>query len=246
MRERRFLIPDLSRVSSGSEVEITGAEAHHLLHVLRLRPGDSVVVFDGRGKEFLAELTRCEKNSAAARVLEPSTPRESPFSLTLAVAVPKMDSMSRIVQKLTELGAHRVIPIQTERSIVTASRAARQLFRWRRIAAEAAKQSGRAVVPIIEEPLTFAALLEIDLPARRLLLTVNGPRLEDDEERPPSCLAAIGPEGGWTTEETATAMAKGFRPVGLGPRTLRTETAALAAAAVLEWLWGDGRSDPAP
>jgi 16S rRNA (uracil1498-N3)-methyltransferase len=235
MRERRFLVAE---IPSGRDVDIVGAEAHHLLHVLRLRPGDEIVVFDGRGKEFRAVLTRCEKSSAAATALEPLASRESPLELTVAVAVPKMDSMSRIVQKLTELGAHRLIPLQTDRSVVTSRRAAHQLSRWRRIAAEACKQSGRAVVPTVAEPLAFAELLEADLPARRFLLTVGGPSL-GEQDRPSSCLLAIGPEGGWTEEEVASALAKGFQPLGLGSRTLRTETAALAAVAVLEWLWGD-------
>ena len=235
MRERRFLVSD---IATRGEVEIAGEEAHHLLNVLRLRPGDEVVVFDGRGKEFRAVLTRCEKSTASVRLTEGSDSRESHLDLTLAVAVPKMDSMTRIVRRLTELGTRTIIPIETERTTVKASHAARQLPRWRRIAAEACKQTGRAMVPAIEEPLSFEDLLATDLPATRFLLTVGGPRFPE-QEKPMSCLAAVGPEGGWTAEEIAAEVAKGFQPVGLGPRTLRTETAALAAAAVLEWLWGN-------
>jgi len=224
-------------IPSEGEVEIAGNEAHHLLHVLRLKLGDEIVIFDGRGTEFQAELTRCGNDSATARLVKQSESRESPLVLTLAVAVPKMDSMSRIVQKLTELGAHRIIPIVTERTTVTASGAARQLPRWRRIATEACKQSGRSMVPVIENPISFDELLEEDLPSARFLLTVGGSSFRKHEQ-PTSLVAAVGPEGGWTAEEIAAAVAKGFAPVGLGPRTLRTETAALAAAAVLEWLWG--------
>lgn len=235
MRERRFLV---SAIPSEGEVEITGGEAHHLLHVVRLKVGDPIVVFDGRGTEFEAELTVCGKSSAMAKVVGRADSSESPLDLAVAVAVPKMDSMSRIVQKLTELGVYRILPIVTERTTVTAPGAVRQVTRWQRIATEACKQAGRAMVPEVEGPSSFFELLEKDLPVARFLLTVGGPALRE-LERPPSCLVAIGPEGGWTTEETEAALSHGFQPLGLGPRTLRTETAALAAAAILEWLWGN-------
>lgn len=232
MRERRFLIPD---IPTEGEVVIAGTEAHHLLHVLRLRPDDEVVVFDGQGQEFRAILTRCDKTNAVVKLLEPIVTRESPLELTVAVAVPKMDSMARVVQKLTELGVHRVIPLLTSRTAVPARRAAGQIARWRRIAEEACKQSGRGIVPQVEDPITFEELIESDDHSRRLLFTVGGPSLRGRLHQS-SCLAVIGPEGGWTEEELAYALAKGFEPVGLGPRTLRTETAALAATAILEWL----------
>ena len=235
MRERRFTVPG---IPSEGEVEITGNEAHHLLHVLRLKPSDEVVIFDGRGAEYRAQLTRCGNDSATARIVGRSESRESPLDMTLAVAVPKMDSMSRIVQKLTELGARRIIPIVTTRTTVTAPGAARQLPRWQRIAAEACKQSGRSMLPTIEAPISFHELLETDLPATRFLLTVGGPSFREQKQRT-SSVVAVGPEGGWTAEEISAALARGFARVGLGPRTLRTETAALAAASVLQWLWGD-------
>jgi len=235
MRERRFMLPNLP---VQGDVEIAGSEAHHLLHVLRLKPGDRIVIFDGRGTELQAELTRCGNDTASARLLAPTESRESPLDLTMAIAVPKMQSMSRVVQKLTELGVHRIVPVITERTTVTAGGAERQLSRWRRIAAEACKQCGRSRVPRIEDLVPFHEFLELDLPTARLLFTPGGPSLREPE-RATSCVAAVGPEGGWSDGEIAAAVANGFRPVGLGPRTLRTETAALAAAVILEWLWGD-------
>ena len=232
MRERRFLVPHLP---AEGEVVITGTEAHHLLNVLRLRPDDEVVLFDGQGKEFRAVLTRCDKTTAAANLLEPVSSRESALDLTMAVAVPKLDSMARIVQKLTELGVQRIIPLLTDRTTVSAARAAGQLIRWRRIAEEACKQSGRGRVPRLEEPTSVETLLEIEASGPRLLFTVGGPAIRSLPASS-ACLAAVGPEGGWSERELASALAKGFQPVGLGPRTLRTETAALAATAILEWL----------
>ena len=232
MRERRFLIPD---IPTRGEVVIAGTQAHHLLNVLRLHPNDEVVLFDGHGKEFRAILTRCERTTAVAKLLEPIASRESPLELTVAVAVPKMDSMARIVQKLTELGVRHVVPLLTRRTAASARRAAGQVTRWRRIAEEASKQSGRGIIPRVEAPLTFGALIERNDYSRRLLFTVGGPPLRG-RPHPSACLLVIGPEGGWEEEELASATAKGFELVGLGPRTLRTETAALSATAILEWL----------
>jgi 16S rRNA (uracil1498-N3)-methyltransferase len=239
MRERRFLVHELP---DSGEIEIAGPEAHHLLHVLRLRPGDEIVVFDGLGKQFRAVLTRCERAAAWAGSLTPLPSRESPLELSLAVALPKADKMAIVVQKTTELGVRRLFPLFTSRTVVRPSDTHKQLARWRRTAEEACKQSGRAFVPIIAEPLPFDELLELDLPSTRLLLTGGGSNLTDKPE-PLSCLAAVGPEGGWTEQEIAAALNRGFRPFALGPRTLRTETAAVTAAALLQWLWGDGNRE---
>lgn len=237
--ERRFLVPELE---AASEVRISGAEAHHLLHVLRLGPGDEVILFDGRGHAVRAAVVRSERAAAVARVLEEQPSRESLLGLSLAVAVPKGDTMAAVVQKLTELGITQVIPLLSRRTLLQTARAVRKrLPRWRRIAAEACKQSGRSRIPSVEEPLTLIELLEQELPPIRLLASLRGgplPACSPDL----SCLAMIGPEGGWTEEEESAAAARGFLKLGLGPRTLRAETAAIATAAILQWAWGDLRT----
>ncbi len=233
MRERRFLVQDLA---GGPVVRIGGDEAHHLLHVLRLRPGDEVVLFDGAGEQYRAVVTCCERETATARKLEALPLHESPLELVMAVAIPKSDKMILIVQKLTELGTDRMIPLLSQRTDVGAkARLSEKMARWRRVALEACKQSGRARLPRIEEPIRFEELLAQELPPQRLLVCPGGGGGLGNEPSPCSCIAAVGPEGGWTDGEVSAATDKGFKKIGLGPWTLRTETAAIAAAAILMW-----------
>ena len=236
MRERRFMVP---QIPAGGEIGIAGAEAHHLIHVLRLRAGEEVALFDGKGNACRAMLTHVGRSAATAKRLEALPSRESALDLTIAITIPKGEAMSLIVRKLTELGVRRIVPLSTDRSRPGSEAAlARRLPRWRRIALEACKQSGRSQLTRIEPRLTFSELLNMDLPAGRFLLSPGGGPLASSPAGS-SCFAAIGPEGGWTQEEESRALAAGFRRLGLGPRTLRTETAALAAAVVLQWAWGD-------
>lgn len=239
MHDRRFLVRELS---TEPEVRIRGEEAHHLLQVLRLRPGDDVVVFDGSGEQYRAVLIRCEAKEATARKLEALPFAESPLELTMAVAIPKGDKMSLIVQKLTELGASRIIPLRCKRthpSSTATSAVSKKLSRWQRVALEACKQSGRLRVPKIEAPIGFQEFLALELPPHRLLTCLDGKRLPGTPPSPRACVAAVGPEGGWTDEETSTALTGGFLTFGMGPSVLRTETAAIAAATILQWEWGD-------
>jgi 16S rRNA (uracil1498-N3)-methyltransferase len=229
MRERRFLVQDLA----GQEVTLSGDEAHHLLHVLRLRPGDEVVLFDGAGEQYRAVVTRCEADTATARKLEALPFHEPPLELVMAVAIPKSDKMTLIVQKLTELGAGRMIPLLSKRTDVGAkSGLSEKMIRWQRVALETCKQSGRARVPRIDEPIRFEELLAQELPPRRFLACHGGGETLGNQPSP-ACILAVGPEGGWTDGEVEAATNKGFKKIGLGPWTLRTETAAIAAAAIL-------------
>ncbi len=241
MRERRFLVRDLS---AGPEANICGEEAHHLLHVLRLRLGDEVVVFDGLGQQYRSVLTGCESDRVTARKLEALPVDEPRLDLVIAVALPKGDKMSLIVEKLTELGVRGVIPLLSTRTdIGSMAKSSDRILRWRRVALEACKQSGRARLPQIEEPTRYEEFLARDLPLHRLLACPGGDRLPA-QPSPPSCVAAVGPEGGWTDDEISAAKEKGFRTMGLGPSILRTETAAIATGAILLWQWGDPPKTP--
>jgi 16S rRNA (uracil1498-N3)-methyltransferase len=240
MRERRFLVPELQ---SEPEPEIRGPEAHHLLHVLRLKAGDEVVLFDGDGHAFRARLTRVDRRRARAERLEPLPGRESPLQLQLAVALPKGDGFSLIVQKATELGARSLIPLLTARTTPANRHALKsRLPRWRRIAVEASKQCGRSVVPAVSDPLRLDELLRRDGPSVRLLLDPEGESLPPFPAPPGACLLAIGPEGGFSPVELEAARACGFHRWRIGPRTLRIETAAIAATALLQSAWGDAGS----
>jgi 16S rRNA (uracil1498-N3)-methyltransferase len=239
MHERRFLVPEIAQAP---EIEIRGDEAHHLLHVLRLREGDEITLFDGEGHHFRAVITRCSEESAEVERLEALPSNESHLELRIAVAIPKGDKMATLIRMLTELGIHRLIPLVSERTVVGSPSANRKKVpRWERIAMEACKQSGRSRIPKVEEPVLFEELLNEELPPHRLLLCPNG----DDLPKTPSsqsCLALVGPEGGWTRDEMARAEEKGFHTLGLGQRILRVETAAVTLAAILQEKWGDLRS----
>jgi len=233
MRERRFLVQDLA---NQQVVTLAGDEAHHLLHVLRLHPGDEVVLFDGAGAQYRAVITHCEAKTATARKLEALPLHEPPLELVMAVAIPKSDKMTLIVQKLTELGAGRIIPLLSKQTDVGAKAGlSEKIIRWRRVALEACKQSGRARLPRIDEPLHFEELLTLQLPPRRFLASPGGSGGLGNQPKEASCIVAIGPEGGWTDDEISAAADRGFKKIGLGPWTLRTETAAIAAAAILLW-----------
>ena len=231
-RERRFLVDELNRPTT----ELTGDEAHHLIHVLRLSPGNTVALFDGRGAASSATIITIRKAVVELELGDPLEAHESPIELTVAVAVPKGDKMSLIVQKLTELGVAAIQPLITDHGEVDADWSQKRLERWGRIALEAAKQSARSRVPRIETPKPFD---DIGIIKRNtLLLRPDVPPLR---EKPPTNqpIIAIGPEGGWSNRELALAEKRSVLERSLGPRTLRTETAAIAATALIQWLSGD-------
>jgi 16S rRNA (uracil1498-N3)-methyltransferase len=229
-RERRFHVPNLESKTVG----LSSKEAHHLVQVLRLREGAEVSLFDDKGGTALAKVHRIAGGEVELRILGPEPSRDSPLSLTLAVAPPKGDRMSFLIEKLTELGVARILPLETERG-----RTGKNLERWRRIAIEACKQSGRSRAPAIESPRSVTSVLEE--PGLVLAAHPGAPPLA----RPPEgaeVIALVGPEGGWSEGELALAASRGVTLFGLGPRTLRTETAAIAVATLFQYLAGDLRA----
>ena len=231
-RERRFLVDNLNT----SSVELTGDEAHHLIHVLRSSTGDTVALFDGRGTAKSARIGRIHNDTVELELGSSLPAHESPLELTLAVAVPKGEKMSLIVQKLTELGVAAVQPLITDHSDAKEEWIRERLERWRRIALEAAKQSARSRLPRIEAPKPFD---DVDVIQRNTLLLRPGapPLREKPSIKQP--IIAVGPEGGWSNRELALAHKRSVLELSLGPRTLRTETAAITATAVIQWLAGD-------
>lgn len=242
-RERRFLVESLA-----PPVELEGDEAHHLLRVLRLGEGDEVVLFDGRGRAARAVVTTVAPGRVGLEPRAEAPTGESPLPLTVGVAMPKADKMSLVVQKLTELGAVRIVPLVTERGEASAERTRRSLPRFRRIAVEACKQCGRSRLPEIDAPEALEELL-VDVEASRasavLAAHPGAPPLEPPEGAGP-LLVLVGPEGGWSEAELELLERGGARLFGLGPRTLRTETAAIAATALIQWTAGDLRMLAAP
>ncbi|MBI3028497.1 MAG: 16S rRNA (uracil(1498)-N(3))-methyltransferase [Candidatus Rokubacteria bacterium] len=224
-------------------------ETRHLSRVLRLRPGDSVQVVDGRGTEFTVRLESIEGRTAAGTILtRSSSVTESPLAVTLAQGIPKGDKMEWIVRTVTELGVVRVLPLVTERTIVRLEpgRWRDRARRWQRVAKEAAKQCGRAVIPTVEAPRPLQEFAGAAPAADLRLCLWEGERrglseILDDAARGPvaSVLLAVGPEGGLAAREVETLVAQGFTSAGLGPRILRTETAGPVGVALLQGRFGD-------
>lgn len=230
-----------AELAPSTRIELPEAAAHHAVRVLRLRDGDSVVLFDGRGGEFGARLSVPERGRASADVgARRDVERESPLSVTLLQGLSSSDKMDFTIQKAVELGVAAVHPVFSAKSVVRLSgdREAKKLAHWRRIAIAACEQCGRNRIPEIREPI---ALERYQAAAgARILLAPSGSATLACVAAGPVVLAA-GPEAGFSADEEQLLLRRGFVPVRLGPRTLRTETAALAALAALNALAGDFR-----
>jgi 16S rRNA (uracil1498-N3)-methyltransferase len=252
MTRRRFFARPTAFAPDGSTVELASDEARHLRDVLRLGRGDEVFVFDGEGREFRCVVEDSRRDRATLGVgneVEPARP-ESSLRLTLAVALLKGEKFDTVVQKATELGVTRIVPVETKLADVRLRDevdAARRVARFRRIALESCKQSGRARVPQIDAPLALNELVESSTSDewRVMFAEREGSSLSEMIEalpaRPHAVTALIGSEGGWTDEEIAEARGAGWSVVTLGGRTLRAETAAIAVTALLQHLFGDLR-----
>ncbi|HEV3468207.1 MAG TPA: 16S rRNA (uracil(1498)-N(3))-methyltransferase [Pyrinomonadaceae bacterium] len=254
MTRRRFYAPPAAFAPDGAAVVLSAEESRHLRDVLRLRAGDEAFVFDGEGREFacvVAEAGGRGVREARLEVRAPAEPQrpESPLDLTLGVGLLKGEKFDLVVQKATELGAGRVVPVLTKRADVRPRDerdAAARAARWRRLALEAAKQSGRARVPAVEAHAAFDTFVSAAPRPRelRLLFAERGGLGLDATANelpapPPSVTALVGPEGGWDDAELDEARRRGWLLVTLGGRTLRAETAALAVVALLQHHFGD-------
>jgi 16S rRNA (uracil1498-N3)-methyltransferase len=252
MTRRRFYAPPSAFDSSLTRITLASDEARHLREVLRLKVGDEVYVFSGEGKEFQCRVEDTRRDAAhlmVVREVEAARP-ESPLHLTLAVALLKGEKFDLVVQKATELGVTVIAPVVTKLAdirIRDESDAAKRVLRWRRIAMEAAKQCGRAVIPAIGNPVPFATLVHeaADEPTSSCLMFSerDGQSLTEATElfaaKANRLTALVGSEGGWTDEELAMAREAGWKIITLGGRTLRAETAAIAVAVLLQHFAGD-------
>jgi 16S rRNA (uracil1498-N3)-methyltransferase len=231
-------------VSPGKPLIVAGSAANHIARVLRLRCGDALTVFDGSGGEFGARIEELRKESVVVSVEEHRTlDRESPLSLTLAQGISRGERMDWIIQKATELGASRIVPVFTKRSVVRldSNQTERKVRHWRAITVAACEQCGRNRIPELAAPVDFLDLLPPDaLGATRLLLSPGGDlRIDDLTGIDKGITMLIGPEGGLEDTEQEAAVAAGFKTVRLGPRVLRTETAAIAALTIIQHYFGD-------
>lgn len=241
MTRRRFFAPRSAFNFSKQTVTLAADEARHLREVLRLKPGDQVSVFDGAGKEFRAHVAQARREFAELELdeeIEPARP-ESPLQITLAVALLKGEKFDLVVQKATELGVTKIVPLITRFADIKLrdnTDASKRVTRWQRIALEAAKQSGRAVVPQIERVSPFESVLSPSNPCLMFSEREGRGLTQIDTGR---VTAIVGSEGGWSDEELEEARAAGAQIVTLGGRILRAETAAITAAALLQHRFGD-------
>ncbi len=227
----------------GEEVILPDHVAAHLLRVLRLQAGDACVLFNGDGQDFDARIVAIGKREMRAQVLAVRVvDNESPLRITLLQGIARGDRMDWILQKATELGVARILPVSSDRSEVKldAQRADKRLAHWRSIVVAACEQSGRAHVPAIEAPqaLDTAAMQYEGLgvlldPFATASLAALCLAMGN------TCNIAVGPEGGWSPRDREQLTAAGFQGARLGPRVLRTETAGIAAIAALQVLCGD-------
>lgn len=245
----RFYCPaPLADHPAGSDLPLPDSIARHAIRVLRLRPGDQLVLFDGLGGEYPAQLTEVGRNDAAValgtwRAVE----REAPLPLTLIQAVQAAEKMDLTIQKAVELGVAAIVPATSRRSVVRLSgeRAERRLEHWRGIVASACEQCGRNRLPGVAELASVSEVLT-QLPAisggeLRLMFLPDAEHSLATLPPPSGVTLLVGAEGGLDPVEEQAALAAGFTPVRLGPRVLRTETAGLAALAAMQALWGDFR-----
>jgi len=225
---------------AGAEVSLDLEQSHHVVQVLRLRRGDALAVFDGRGREWDAELLDDRRTGARVRIgAEKLDPVEAPVAVTLFQGLCRPDRMEWVVQKSTELGVWSVRPIATMRSEGDGPSAER-LDRWRRIAREAARQSGRRIVPGISEVETIPAAASLRGASIVLAPGAEAPLASVlSGPAPPEVHLVVGPEGGLEQGEVAALEGSGFRRAELGPRILRTETAGVVACALILHAWGD-------
>lgn len=236
---RLFVPPE--QLAGSTRVKLAPEQSRHLVAVLRLQSGAELEVFDGHGGRFRAVLDGDE-----LEIREALPPERRRVDAVLVQALAKGEKMDLVVQKATELGATRIVPLAAERAIVRLERARGEAraHRWRRIAQEAARQCGRGDVPRVDEPLGWDSVFSLlrAEPDRRALLLDPGEgalRLGDAARGLSRLLLAVGPEGGFSPEERRRALENGFASAAMGPLVLRTETAGLAALAVVLHVNGE-------
>lgn len=239
----RIYFPD--EIPAHGVCEIRDEHAHYLTRVLRVQPGHAIVLFDGRGGEHQAIVAAVTKQAVQLNVGDRvEIDRESPLVIHVAQGISSGERMDYTVQKAVELGVARIQPLSTERSVVhlDAQRAAKRVAHWQSVAVAACAQCGRNRVPEVAPVMSYRTWLGSlrEDTAARLLLSPLAPRRLHDLARPTGRVWLLcGPEGGLAPAEHSDAEQAGFTGVRLGPRVLRTETAALAALAALQTLWGD-------
>jgi 16S rRNA (uracil1498-N3)-methyltransferase len=243
----RFYCPTAAgTLAPGAYVELPDAIARHAAKVLRMRPGDALVLFDGQGGEWQAELQKVGTDKTVKVLIHAYTDRqcESPLDITLVQGLPSGDKMDWVVEKCVELGVTAIQPVVAQRSVIrlSAERMERRVAHWNHIASAACAQSGRnrvpAVAPLLDLP-QYLAMAKAHNAVRLMLAPQATQPLRTLPPPDSPLLVMVGPEGGWEESELRSAEVAGFTTIKLGPRVLRTETAGAAMIAAAQALWGD-------
>jgi 16S rRNA (uracil1498-N3)-methyltransferase len=241
---RLFLPPEKL---TAEKIIITGDDARHLFLVLRVKPGDPLMIFDGSGYRYVCRILHCHKKEVIAEYIKKDFySAESPISTTLAQGLPKSDKMDFIIQKSTELGISRIVPLITRYSQV---RHTEKIERWRKIALSASQQCGRDKIPEIDEPVSLENFLT-GLKGNKADVQVKIIFFEEHKEKnlkevlvnfrdSKDIILLTGPEGGFSGDEVSSAVENGFIQASLGPRILRTETAPVTALSIIQYELGD-------
>ena len=237
MARRRFFV---DAVHSG-RAQITGSDAHHLTHVLRVEPGQQFEISDNR-TVYLAEVESARKDLVQFSVIGNIVSAEPLVRTTILASLIRFERLEWMLEKATELGVERIIPVQTDRGEKGLEQAAKKrIARWNRIVREASEQSRRARLPEIGDPADFADALAVDAGYRYLLEEKEAPpilsMLPAERQAGSSLALLVGPEGGWTDRERELAANAGWSAVSLGSEILRAETAAIAALAIVNAAW---------
>ena len=230
------------RLGPGAQFCLAPEAAQHVSKALRLKAGDALVVFDGRGGEYEAVVTRVDKGDVDVKTgAFHDIERDPRLRVGLVQGLPEADKMDWVIQKAVELGVAWIQPVVCDRSVVRLSgeRAARREAHWRRVSVAACEQSGRNRVPEVRPTLGFQSWIASPSELPRWMLEPSAPVIGARAEPPEAFELVVGPEGGLSERERDLAVGRGFEGVSLGPRILRTETAALAALAAINALWGD-------
>jgi len=231
-----------------NKVSLTGEPLKKARLVLRLKPKDTIYLFDGTGCEYVSQVVSLTPHEGELKILKKyNPPRESPLGIHLGQAMPKSSKMSLVVQKAVELGVTEIHPFYSARSLPRYNRdqVSRRVRRWQKISQEASRQSGRTRIPQVHPPRDFPQLLDAAPQASLKIVLQKGTTkdslkslLRKDQKK--SCIFfLVGPEGGFTAEEMTLSMNRGFKPVDLGERTLRTETVAIAFLSIIQYELGD-------
>ncbi len=223
-------------------IELDKAASHHLVRVLRHKTSDSIILFNGDGFEYIAQLNIQGKKVFSEIQKQIKTDNESQLKITLLQGISKGDHMDISIQKAVELGVNKIAPVICQRTVVNlkADRIEKKLNHWQKIIISACEQCGRNIIPELLPPLKLGDFINKDIPGLKLTLDPTSEnKLNSHKPKTDEVILLIGPEGGLTQEELLLAKEKQFNGVQLGSRILRTETAALASIAALQILWGD-------